>query len=251
MKKFVFSTILVLAVALIFAACGTASVKGEINQGPSWVRQGLSGFICAVGIGTFDEGDDLGFIRDLSLDSGRLEIAKNVAREYGDLLENYRNKSKIGSKAEFKQSAREITEALTHKTVKMAEQKDMWQADSGNIYTLVCLDPQKFKDTYKGVIENSGLDKEEKDGLKAEAEEMAKMEIGAKNIRRRETSGKRKASAPKPRKIDPDKLKLFNLLTEAVGDFTDGIKCKNEAEFSFSYNGNAYTVKLIKHRPKK
>lgn len=172
MKKFVFSTILVLAVALIFAACGTASVKGEINQGPSWVRQGLSGFICAVGIGTFDEGDDLGFIRDLSLDSGRLEIAKNVAREYGDLLENYRNKSKIGSKAEFKQSAREITEALTHKTVKMAEQKDMWQADSGNIYTLVCLDPQKFKDTYKGVIENSGLDKEEKDGLKAEAEEM-------------------------------------------------------------------------------
>lgn len=85
----------------------------------------------------------------------------------------------------------------------------------------------------------------------AEAEEMAKMETGAKNIRRRETSGKRKASAPKPRKIDPDKLKLFNLLTEAVGDFTNGMKCKNEAEFSFSYNGNAYTVKLIKHRPKK
>ena len=63
----------------------------------------------------------------------------------------------------------------------------------------------------------------------AEAKEMAKMEIGAKNIRRRETSGKRKASAPKPRKIDPDKLKLFNLLTEEVGDVTNGMLCITEA----------------------
>ena len=86
---------------------------------------------------------------------------------------------------------------------------------------------------------------------KAEAEEMAKMEIGAKAIRRHETSGKRKANTPRPRKIDPDKQKLFSLLTEAVGDFTNDMKCKNEAEFSFSYNGNAYTVRLVKHRPKK
>ena len=86
---------------------------------------------------------------------------------------------------------------------------------------------------------------------KAEAEEMAQMELGAKAIRRHETSGKRKASAPKPRKIDPDKLKLFSLLTNSVRGFTDALKCKNEAEFSFTYNGNAYTVKLIKHRPKK
>lgn len=87
---------------------------------------------------------------------------------------------------------------------------------------------------------------------KAEAEEMAKMEIGAKEIRRRETSGRaKKINTPKPRKIDPDKLKLFSLLTEAVGDFTNDMKCKNEAEFSFTYNGNAYTVRLVKHRPKK
>ena len=86
----------------------------------------------------------------------------------------------------------------------------------------------------------------------AEAEEMARMESGAKKIRRRETSGKRKASAPKPRKIDPDKLFLIQILDDSLCDVADNVQeRKNESEINFIYNENSYTVKLIKHRPKK
>ena len=86
---------------------------------------------------------------------------------------------------------------------------------------------------------------------KAEAEEMAKMELGAKQIKRYETSGKRKKSEI-VRKIDPDKLNLITILKNAVT--ADGILINsqnNEADFSFSFNNFNYTVKLIKHRPKK
>ena len=85
---------------------------------------------------------------------------------------------------------------------------------------------------------------------KAEAEEMAKMEIGAKQIKRYESSGNKKV-AKKPRKIDETKLFLFKKLVNSVSDFTDTPKCKNESEFSFTYENDNYTVKLIKHRPKK
>ena len=86
---------------------------------------------------------------------------------------------------------------------------------------------------------------------KAEAEEMAKMELGAKQIKRYETSGKRKKSEI-VRKIDPDKLFLIQNLDDCLCDMADDVQeRKNESEIHFLYNDNSYTVKLIKHRPKK
>ena len=86
---------------------------------------------------------------------------------------------------------------------------------------------------------------------KAEAEEMAKMEIGAKSLNRYTSSGKRKKNEI-VRKIDPDKVELFDILTKAIENANISINSrKNEAEFSFCFNNSSYSVKLIKHRPKK
>ena len=64
------------------------------------------------------------------------------------------------------------------------------------------------------------------------------------------------AKADKPRKktervrkVDEEKKHLLNLLISAIDGNIKEIK--NEAEFSFSYNENEYSVKLIKHRPPK
>ena len=87
---------------------------------------------------------------------------------------------------------------------------------------------------------------------KAEAEEMAKMEIGAKNIKRYEKSQTPRKKVEKVRKIDPDKVKLFDILTQAVEQSEIPVTFrKNEAEFGMLYNNSEYSVKLIKHRPKK
>ena len=44
-------------------------------------------------------------------------------------------------------------------------------------------------------------------------------------------------------------LNGFRIYAEGAGGYVTNIK--NEAEFSFNFGDNAYTVKLIKHRPSK
>ena len=85
-----------------------------------------------------------------------------------------------------------------------------------------------------------------------EALEMAKMELGEKQIKRYEQADKPRKKSSKERKVDTDKAFLLNLLYNGVEceSVTLGAK-HNEADFSLSYNCFDYTVKLIKHRSKK
>lgn len=89
---------------------------------------------------------------------------------------------------------------------------------------------------------------------KEEAEEMAKMEMGAKEIKRYEKAEnpEPKEKKPKPRKVDENKKLLITAIAKCLED-TDisNIVVKNEAEISFTRLGDNYTVKLIKHRPGK
>ena len=82
-----------------------------------------------------------------------------------------------------------------------------------------------------------------------EATEMAEMEIKANSNRRYEKSEKKRKSPTRERKVDETKLKLLSstrVLMEGFGAVT--IAVKNESELTFSYEGNKYTFKLIKHR---
>lgn len=81
----------------------------------------------------------------------------------------------------------------------------------------------------------------------AELSEKAK-----KNIKRYEQSDKKRKSSTKERKVDEEKksfLNGFRIFAEGKGAVVTSIK--NEAEFSFTFGENAYTVKLVKHRPAK
>ena len=82
--------------------------------------------------------------------------------------------------------------------------------------------------------------------------EVAEMEKKAKQIKRYEKSDSKRKASTKERKIDTEKksfLEGFRIFVEGKGGTVTAKK--NEAEFSFTYGGNAYTVKLIKHRPTK
>lgn len=91
----------------------------------------------------------------------------------------------------------------------------------------------------------------------AEAIEMAKMEMGAKEIKRYEQAETKKERKPKERKVDEEKqriLKHVKVLIEGM-QLNSGEACnvemKTETELHFSLNGNDYTIKLTKHRPPK
>ena len=65
-----------------------------------------------------------------------------------------------------------------------------------------------------------------------------------------------KRTVKRERKIDEDKKYIFDILKVTLEGFQgnetiSNLTCKNEAEISFAYNGNAYTVKLTKHRSEK
>ena len=80
------------------------------------------------------------------------------------------------------------------------------------------------------------------------------MELNEKQNRRYEKSDEPRKKAEHKRKPDEEKLFLLNLLYNGFLSFDEvAITAteRKEGEFSFTYKGNAYTVKLIKHRPPK
>ena len=85
-----------------------------------------------------------------------------------------------------------------------------------------------------------------------EAQEMARMELNAKQIKRYEKSDTPKKKTVRERKIDKDKKELIQMLDDALCDFVDNVTAvKNESEICFDYNDCHYSVKLIKHRAPK
>ena len=77
-------------------------------------------------------------------------------------------------------------------------------------------------------------------------------EKSKKNIKRYEQSNKKRKASTKERKVDEEKkrfLEGFRIFVEGLGGCLTAMK--NEAEFSFTFGENAYTVKLVKHRPPK
>ena len=77
-------------------------------------------------------------------------------------------------------------------------------------------------------------------------------EKAKKNIKRYEQSDKKRKTSTKERKVDEEKkafLDGFRIFAEGKGGIVTATK--NEAEFSFTFGENSYTVKLVKHRPKK
>ena len=85
-----------------------------------------------------------------------------------------------------------------------------------------------------------------------EALEMAKMEMKSKKLTRYEKSDTPRKKSTRERKVDHEKKRILTLLEDAIHNHADTTPTvKNEAEFSFFWLGNSYTVKLIKHRAPK
>lgn len=95
----------------------------------------------------------------------------------------------------------------------------------------------------------------EQDGepvTKEEATEMAEMEIKANGIKRYEKSDAPRKTAKKERKVDTTKKRLLTdckVLLEGLG--AKVLNVKTETEVTFTFEGEEYSLKLIKHRPKK
>lgn len=85
-----------------------------------------------------------------------------------------------------------------------------------------------------------------------EAAEMAEMELKAGENRHYEQSEKPRKAVKKERKVDETKKRLLadcRVLLEGLGAQT--LSVKTETEIAFLFDGDEYSLKLVKHRPKK
>ena len=86
-----------------------------------------------------------------------------------------------------------------------------------------------------------------------EAEEMAKMELGAKEIKRYEQAEtKERKPSTRVRKVDKTKKAILAEIKDTLDMMGASVeKVKTETEITFTFEGVSYTVKLTKHRPPK
>ena len=108
----------------------------------------------------------------------------------------------------------------------------------------------------KDIMETEKMDREiavrcyfEDMGLVDAGEKVTITEIASTPQKRRYVkSDKPRKKAERVRKVDEEKKVILEKLMSVI-DVEKTVK--NEAEFSFNLNGTDYTVKLVKHRPKK
>lgn len=108
----------------------------------------------------------------------------------------------------------------------------------------------------KDIMETEKMDREtavrcyfEDMGLIDAGEKATITEIASTPQKRRYVkSDKPRKKVERVRKVDEEKKVILNKLMSVI-DVEKTVK--NEAEFSFNLNGTDYTVKLVKHRPKK
>lgn len=108
----------------------------------------------------------------------------------------------------------------------------------------------------KDIMETEKMDREtavrcyfEDMGLIDAGEKATITEIASTPQKRRYVkSDKPRKKVERVRKVDEEKKVILEKLMSVI-DVEKTVK--NEAEFSFNLNGTDYTVKLVKHRPKK
>lgn len=83
-----------------------------------------------------------------------------------------------------------------------------------------------------------------------ESMEVAIMEMSAKQNKNYVQSTVEKKKTTKERKVDEDKKVILEQIKSVIDCLSETAEMKNETEINFEYYGNAYTVKLIKHRKK-
>lgn len=92
----------------------------------------------------------------------------------------------------------------------------------------------------------------EQDGepvTRAEAEEMARMELGEKEVKRYESKEVTKKATTRERKVDKEKGYILGCIKPVIEEMkAENITVKTETELNFIYNGYPYTLKLTRHK---
>lgn len=117
-----------------------------------------------------------------------------------------------------------------------------------------------MEDKFEKLVKQIMAEAEEDDEpvTREEAEEMARMELGANEIKNYTQATVKKERKLRERKVDETKKEILQAIYDTLIDFRvdNGeedydVSMENETDIHFTYKGDKYSLKLTKHRPPK
>lgn len=165
MKK-LFAIVMMFAVALMMAACGSAdkkgtgdAVKNEFEGAPKWVLGSSSTATQICGVGSAAGSRNVSMMRTAAMGRGRTEIARMLELKVQSMLKDYQSTTTggedFGKAANDEQHIVDVAKQITDINLSGTEQKETWISDSGTLYVLMCADLEKFKNTVNSMSQLS------------------------------------------------------------------------------------------------
>ena len=153
-------TYLVMFVALFFvlSSCKTGpeqntgnAVKNELEGAPKWVLQNANKNNNVCGVGSAAGTRNVSVARTSAMGRARTEIARSLQVKVKSMLKDYQSTTTggeaFGKAANDEQHIEDVSKQITDMTLSGTELQDTWISNTGTLYTLVCLDVEKFKNS--------------------------------------------------------------------------------------------------------
>lgn len=184
MKKFVFSTIFVFAVALIFVACGstpttngnstetsgnTTKTNGlDTNGEPDWMQGGVPGYLCGIGSAKPNKFDPT-LVQPQAESRGRDKIARTIETKLKSIIKDYRELIQKGEEEDYEANFATATKDIAKQSFSGARELKHWSNKDGMYFSCVCIDQKSFQAAFEGAVNKSGLSQKAKEHVRENA----------------------------------------------------------------------------------
>ncbi|MCK5808755.1 LPP20 family lipoprotein [bacterium] len=145
-------------IALLFVACGSAekeapgnAIAQELEGAPAWVLGGASGNGQICGVGSAGGTRNVSIARTAAIGRGRTDLSRQLQLQVKSMLKDYQATTtggeNYGTAANDEQHIVDVSKQVTQMTLNGTELKNTWLSKKGTLFTLVCLNVDKFKNT--------------------------------------------------------------------------------------------------------
>ena len=155
MKKVLLIAVSV-CVALLFISCGSAEKKApgnaiaqELDGAPSWVLSSANGNGQICGVGSAGGTRNISMARTAAIGRGRTDLSRQLQLQVKSMLKDYQSTTtggeNFGTVANDEQHIVDVSKQVTEMTLNGTELNNTWLSKTGTLFTLVCLNVDKFK----------------------------------------------------------------------------------------------------------
>jgi hypothetical protein len=127
-------------------------IGGKFANAPMWVANpSIEGGLSAVGSAMPTQAG-MAFQRTRALANGRDELARQLSLEVTNLFKDFAQVTGVGDAETVDTVASSVSRQVAQATLAGSRQADMWQANDGELYVLVVMEPESVINATKEAV---------------------------------------------------------------------------------------------------